>query len=498
MNKYILAIDQGTTSSRALIINREGKTLGIAHRGFDQIFPQSGWVEHDAEKIWSSQNDALFAALAEAKLTLKDVAAIGITNQRETTVVWDKNTSQPIAPAIVWQDRRTAPLCQTLKDKGYEELFKKKTGLLLDPYFSGTKLKWILDNIPSAKTKARNGELAFGTIDSWLLWKLTDGKIHATDVTNASRTLLYNIHDLNWDEELLEILDIPRSLLPEVRSSSEVYGETCAKKFGHSIPIAGIAGDQQAALFGQACFEKGDAKITFGTGCFILANTGTKALSPRTGLITSIAYQIDNITTYTLEGSVFFGGAVVQWLRDNLHIIKSAADIEALASTVDDCGGVTFVPAFTGLGAPYWNPHARGMIMGISRGTTAGHIARATLEGIAFQVASVIKLMTEDIGINSLKVDGGASDNNLLMQIQSDLLQQNLRRPKQKELTALGVSFLAGLAIGYWKSREEIAQIWQQDRSFSPSITTSESLEKNKLWEKAVLCTQMWSEHEPR
>lgn len=498
MGKYILALDQGTTSSRALILNNEGAIIGLAHREFSQIFPKSGWVEHRPDEIWSSQAAAIEMALSQANLALSNIAAIGITNQRETTIVWDRQSSRPIYNAIVWQDRRTTPLCEKLKAEGYEPLFRKKTGLLLDPYFSGSKLKWILDNLPDAKKMAAEGRLAFGTVDSWLLWKLTEGRIHATDATNASRTLLYNIHTQAWDQELLDIFDIPRSLLPEVRSSSEIYGECSGSLFTTSVPIAGIAGDQQAALFGQSCFEVGSGKITYGTGSFILINTGKNAINSSKGLLTSIAYRLGNETTYTLEGSVFIGGAAVAWLRDCLGIIKTSSEVEALAASTEDSGGTVFVPAFTGLGAPYWDPHARGMIMGLSRGTTAAHIARATLEGIAFQIAGLIDLIAEEIEINRLKVDGGASNNNLLMQLQADFLGLPLQRPHCKEVTACGAAFLAGLAVGCWKSPKEIQKLWNEEQLFTPALSNEQRQVRKDLWEKAVACVQLWGKHESR
>ena len=492
--KYILALDQGTTSSRALIVDHSGNIVGMAQKELRQIFPKPGWIEHDASEIWSSQASVMAEALASAHLTMRDIAGIGITNQRETTIVWDRKTSLPIYNAIVWQDRRTADTCQELKIENYEPLFQEKTGLLLDPYFSGTKLKWILDNVPNVRSRAEKGELAFGTVDSWLVWKLTDGRQHVTDATNASRTLLYNIHTGEWDEELLEILTIPHALLPKVKDSSEVYDDCSADVCSIATPIGGIAGDQQAALFGQSCFKEGMGKVTYGTGCFILMNTGNKPVYSNNHLLTTVAYKIGNETKYALEGSVFIGGAVVQWLRDNLGIIKNSSDVELLAQKVTDSQGVVFVPAFTGLGAPYWKPNARGIIMGLTRGTTKAHIALAALEGIAFQVADVIEVMQEGIEIEELRVDGGAIEDNLLMQIQTDFLKIPLVRPKWKEVTALGACFLAGLAVGYWKDQEEIQKLWQKEHQFQPALDDLELTKRKKQWKKAIQCTQMWGE----
>lgn len=490
--QYILALDQGTTSSRAIILTKEGHIVGIAQKELQQIFPNPGWVEHNACEIWSSQASVMTGALAMAHLKMRDIAAIGITNQRETTIVWDRKTSHPIHNAIVWQDRRTRTFCQSLKQEGYEPLFQKKTGLLLDPYFSGTKLRWILDNVPNAREKAERGELAFGTVDSWLLWQLTDGRYHITDATNASRTLLYNIHTHEWDNELLEILKIPRSLLPQVRDSSEVYAECSSTVCSSSTPIAGIAGDQQAALFGHSCFKKGMGKATYGTGCFILMNTGPKPAPVKNHLLTTIAYKIGNKTHYALEGSVFIGGAVVQWLRDNLGIIKHSRDIETLAKQSMNSNGVTFVPAFTGLGAPYWDPNTRGTIFGLTRGTQNSHIAYAALESIAFQVADVLDLMHELTPITQLRVDGGAVENNLLMQIQADYSNIPLVRPKWKEMTALGACFLAGLAVGFWKDLDEIQKLWKKEHEFFPSINDVKRKEAKNKWDKAVHWAKMW------
>jgi len=492
--KYILALDQGTTSSRALIVDHSGNIIGMAQKEFRQIFPKPGWVEHDASEIWSSQAAVVAEALATAHLNMRDIAGIGITNQRETTIVWDRKTSRPICNAIVWQDRRTADICRKLKLNEYEPLFHEKTGLLLDPYFSGTKLKWILDNVPHARARAEKGELAFGTVDSWLVWKLSEGRQHVTDATNASRTLLYNIHTGEWDEELLDILTIPRALLPEVKNSSEVYGDCSGDVCSTATPIGGIAGDQQAALFGQSCFNEGMGKATYGTGCFILMNTGNKPVHSKNHLLTTVAYKIGNETKYALEGSVFIGGAVIQWLRDNLGVIRNSNEVEALARQAVDSQGVVFVPAFTGLGAPYWDPDARGIIMGLTRGTTKAHIAFAALEGIAFQVADVIEVMQEETEIEELRVDGGAIENNLLMQIQTDLLNIPLIRPKWKEVTALGACFLAGLAVGYWKDQEEIQKLWKKEQEFQPSLDESILKKRKKQWKKAIQCLQTWGQ----
>lgn len=494
---YILALDQGTTSSRAIIFDREGNSLAVAQKEFEQHFPQSGWVEHDAGEIWSSQVGVATEAMSRAGLRPRDIAGIGITNQRETTVVWDRKTGKPIHNAIVWQDRRTAGFCDQLKEDGYEELFRKKTGLLLDSYFSGTKVRWILDNVEGAREKADNGDLAFGTIDSWLIWNLTGGKLHITDVTNASRTLMLNIHTGTWDDELLDILDVPRSMLPEVRSSSEIYGYASGDIFSSKTPIAGIAGDQQAATFGQRCISPGMAKNTYGTGCFMLMHTGTEAIPSENNLLTTIAWKLgDHPIEYALEGSVFIAGAVVQWLRDGLGIIKNSSEVEALARSVDDNGGVYLVPAFAGLGAPHWDPYARGTIVGISRGTTHGHIARAALEGIAFQVADVLEAMEKDSGIDirELRVDGGAAENDLLMQIQTDLLDAPLVRPSITETTALGAAYLAGLAVGYWDSAEEISRLWKADKHFEPRIDDDARALLKNGWNKALDRARNWAE----
>lgn len=492
--KYILSLDQGTTSSRAVLVKPDGSIKASAQKEFKQFFPFPGQVEHDANEIWSSQASVIAEVLTKCGVRAAEIAAIGITNQRETTLVWERKTGKPICNAIVWQDRRTTELCQQLKNGGYEPLFKERTGLLIDPYFSGTKLRWILKNIPGAYERALLGELAFGTVDSWLLWKLTGGKQHLTDATNASRTLLFNIHTCQWDQQLLEILEIPKALLPEVRSSSEIYGYTDVEVLPGKIPISGMAGDQQAALFGQACFEPGMVKATYGTGCFLLKNTGTTPVPSKNHLLTTIAYQIHGATFYALEGSVFIGGAVVQWLRDGLGIIKHSSDVEKLAASVPDSNGVYFVPAFTGLGAPHWDPYARGVIVGLTRGTTAAHIARAALEGIAFQVADVLTAMENDSGLPSpeVRVDGGAVKDQVLMQFQSDILETPLSRPKITELTALGAAYLAGLAVGYWKDQAEIASYWREDKKFLPSACKTHVQSLRQKWKKALECAQLW------
>jgi len=487
--QYILSIDQGTTSSRAVIFNKTGRIITIAQKEFSQILPKPGWVEQNPQEIWSSVQSVIAEALANAGLSGSNIHAIGIANQRETTVIWDKNTGKPIYNAIVWQSRQTADICQELKNKGVENIFREKTGLVIDPYFSGTKIKWILDNVEKARQKAENGDLLFGTIDTWLLWKLTKGKVHATDYSNASRTLLYNIHQLKWDEELLSYLNIPNSILPEVRNSSEIFGYTVPETFaGYSVPIGGIAGDQQAALFGQTCFEQGMVKNTYGTGCFILMNTGNKAYLSEKGLLTTIAWRINNKIDYALEGSVFVAGAAVQWLRDGLTIINNAEEIESEAAKVKDSGGIYVVPAFVGLGTPYWDAEVRGSIFGLTRGTKKEHIARATLESIAYQNKDVISVMQEETGIEIplLKVDGGAVSNNILMQFQSDILGTKIQRPKCMETTALGAAFLAGLAVGFWKDTEEIAETWKMDREFTPQMEKQTAENLYEKWQKAV------------
>ena len=470
MNDYILAIDAGTTSSRAILFDRKGNTVGVSQHEFTQHFPKESWVEHDATEIWETQLLAIREVLKNQSITASQIHAMGITNQRETTILWDRKTGIPVHNAIVWQDRRTASICETLEKAGKAPLFYEKTGLLLDAYFSGTKIKWILDQDPELRTQAEKGELAFGTVDSWLIWNLTQGAVHATDVTNASRTLLFNIHSLDWDQELLDALDIPKALLPKVVSCSEKVGSTAEVLFDSSIPISGIAGDQQAALFGQMCIETGDVKNTYGTGCFCIMNTGTTPVQSKNKMLTTIGYQLNGEVHYALEGSVFVAGAAVQWLRDQLGIISSAPEIEALAQTVENNGGVTFIPALAGLGAPHWDPHATGSIIGITRGTQKGHIARATLEAIAMRTKEIITAMQKDADITfkSLKVDGGGSTNNLLMQIQSNLLGVEVIRPETTETTALGAAFFAGLASGYWPSVESLSDIWKIDKQFSP------------------------------
>jgi len=494
--KYVLALDQGTTSSRAILFDRTGAIKSIARQPFEQIFPQPGWVEHDPAEIWNTQLSVAAGALQQAGVSPDEVAAIGITNQRETTVVWDRKSGKPVCNAIVWQDRRTAGLCDQLKQKGLEETVKKKTGLVTDAYFSGTKLHWILENVPGAMKRAQAGELCFGTIDSWLIWNLTGGKSHCTDVSNASRTMLYNIHTLQWDDEILDILNIPRSVLPEVVASSGVVAETGLAQMKGAIPIGGIAGDQQAALFGQLCLKEGMVKNTYGTGCFLMMNTGEKAVYSGNNLLTTVAWQLDGKTTYALEGSVFIAGAAVQWLRDGLKIIQSSGDVEKLAAEVPDNGGVYFVPALAGLGAPYWDPYARGTFVGITRGTTASHFARAALEAIAYQSADVMKAMEADAGkaITELRVDGGAVINNLLMQFQADVMQCRVIRPVILETTALGAAYLAGLAVGFWKNTGELEFQWKKDRLFEPSLPRIEAEQLLKQWHRAVERSRQWIE----
>ncbi len=494
MEKFILAFDQGTTSSRAIIFDKTGTVKSVAQKEFEQIFPKPGWVEHDPNEIWSSQAEVAVETISNSNINGNDIAAIGITNQRETTIVWDRESGEPIYNAIVWQDRRTAKYCDSLKEQGREEMIREKTGLVIDAYFSGTKVKWILDNVKGARKKAEAGKLAFGTIDSWLIWKLTQGDKHVTDATNASRTLLYNINDNCWDKELLEILTIPESMLPKVTASSEIVGHTKTAIFTHAIPIAGIAGDQQAALFGQQCTQPGMAKNTYGTGCFMLMNTGSKAIKSENNLLTTIAWKIDGKVTYALEGSIFIAGASVQWVRDQLGLISSASEIENLALTVKDNGGIYFVPALTGLGAPHWDQYARGIVIGITRGTSNGHFARATLEGIAFQVMDVLKAMEADseIEIKELRVDGGAAANNLLLQFQAETLQSPVIRPKQLETTALGAAYLAGLAVGFWKDLNELQMQWAKDKTFIPKITPSKMGKSIRKWEKALSKAKTW------
>jgi glycerol kinase len=495
-DKLILALDQGTTSSRAILFNHNGEIVTISRKTFEQIFPQPGWVEHDPNEIWSSQISVAAEVIAKIGINGKQIAAIGITNQRETTIVWDRETSEPIYNAIVWQDRRTAKYCDELKNAGHTEMIQNKTGLVLDAYFSGTKVKWILDNVPGAREKAEQGKLCFGTVDTWLIWKLSRGALFMTDVSNASRTLLMNIHTLEWDTELLELFDIPIAMLPQIKQSSEIYGETCTTLFSTKIPIAGVAGDQQAALFGQLCTEPGMVKNTYGTGCFMLMNIGDKPVSSKNNLLTTVAWQINNKTTYALEGSVFAGGAVIQWLRDGLKIINNTEEIEALAKTVTDNGGVYFVPALTGLGAPHWDQYARGAILGITRGTTNAHIARAAIEGIAYQVYDLAKAMEADFGQDSkeLRVDGGASSNDLLMQFQSDIFNFNVIRPKTLETTALGAAYLAGLAVGYWNTIDELQKQWSVGRVFTHNKPKSEVDKLLKNWNKAIGRSSNWIE----
>lgn len=494
--KAILALDQGTTSSRAIVFAHDGSIVAVAQQEFAQHYPQAGWVEHDAEEIWQSQVATARAAMAKAGLKAADIAAIGITNQRETAVLWDRRTGEPVGRAIVWQDRRTSQFCDELKAAGHAGMIQERTGLVIDAYFSGSKLRWMLDHIPEARRKAERGDLAFGTIDSWLVWKLTGGARHITDASNASRTMLYNLHTGDWDEDLLRVLAVPRAVLPEVRSSSEVYAETGTDLFGAPIPLAGIAGDQQAALFGQNCFERGLAKNTYGTGCFMLMNTGHEPLISKHQLLTTVAWRMGGRTDFALEGSVFIGGAVVQWLRDGLGIIQSSADVEKLAATVPDCGGVYLVPAFAGLGAPHWDQYARGTMTGLTRGTNAGHIARAALEGIAFQVADVLEVMRLDSGVtmNELRVDGGACANNLLMQFQADILQVRVVRPKVIETTALGAAYLAGLAVGFWKDRTEVQHSWQVDRTFEPRQGPEYAAHRLARWREALSRAGDWEE----
>jgi glycerol kinase len=491
--KLLLAIDQGTTSSRALVTDNTGRVISVAQQEFTQLFPQPGWVEHDPNEIWESQRAVALHVLARANASSTDLAAIGITNQRETTLFWDRKTGEPVCNAIVWQDRRTAPICDQMRADGLFSLIQSKTGLVIDAYFSGTKARWILDNVPGARKKAELGQLAFGTVDSWLIWKLTEGKVHVTDETNASRTMLFNIHTRAWDDELLDVLDIPRSTLPEVKSSSEVYAQATGALAG--VPIAGIAGDQQAALFGQMCSKPGMMKNTYGTGCFMLMNTGTKAVPSKNNLLTTVAWRKSSTTEYALEGSVFIAGAVVQWLRDGLGIIRDSSEVENLAASVKDSGGVYLVPAFTGLGAPHWDAYARGTIVGLTRGSTAAHIARAALDGIAFQVADILTAMESDSSIKmaELRVDGGASANNLLMQFQADLLGVPVVRSANPETTAMGAAYLAGLAVRYYDSLDEIASHWKSDQTFEPTIGKDELQNRLAGWKKALERSKAWA-----
>lgn len=496
MSKYILSFDQGTTSSRAIVFDKQGNIVAVAQKEFRQIFPQPGWVEHDANEIWSTQIGVAAEAIAKAGINAVDIVAIGITNQRETTLVWDRQTSQPVYNAIVWQDRRTSDYCDQLKKDGAAEGIKEKTGLVTDAYFSGTKIKWILDNVPGARERAEKGELCFGTIDSWLLWKLTNGEVFATDMTNASRTMLFNIHTLQWDDELLQLMSIPKSVLPSVRGSSEVYGYTHPSLLSARIPVAGIAGDQQAALFGQMCSRPGMVKNTYGTGCFMLMNTGDQPIASKNNLLTTIAWGINGKVSYALEGSVFIAGAVVQWLRDGLKMIQKSADVEELSLKEVDNGDVFMVPAFTGLGAPYWNQHARGIIVGLTRGSNNSHIARAAVESIAYQTMDVLNAMQADAGIDikEVRVDGGATVNNYLMQFQADILNTTVVRPSITETTALGAAYLAGLAVGYWSDIKEVEAYWQKEKVFEPVMDNEKRRQLQKQWGRAIKAAQAWSD----
>ena len=495
MGKYIMALDQGTTSSRCIIYDKKGNMVSVAQKEFTQIYPKAGWVEHDAMEIWSTQMGVAQEALLKINCTYEDIEAIGITNQRETTVVWDKDTGIPICNAIVWQCRRTAEYCDELAAQGYGDMIRNKTGLLIDAYFSGTKLKWILDNVPGARQKADAGKLLFGTIETWLIWKLTEGKVHVTDYSNASRTMMFNINTLQWDDEILEILEIPKSMLPEPKPSSCIYGESATTIFGGPVKIAGAAGDQQAALFGQTCFTAGEGKNTYGTGAFLLINTGEKPVFSKNGLVTTIAWGLDGKVNYALEGSVFVCGAAVQWLRDELDIIESSPQSEKMAKKVPDNGGVYVVPAFVGLGAPYWDPYARGAVLGITRGSNKYHLVRATLESMAYQTKDLIDAMIEDLGesLVALKVDGGACANNFLMQFQSDILGCEVKRPVCIETTSLGAAYLAGLATGYWESKEDVIENWQVERTFSPDMDEAQKTELLAGWKKAVGCVKGWA-----
>lgn len=495
MEQYILSLDQGTSSSRAIVFDRKGQICSMAQREFTQYFLKPGWVEHNPHEIWSSQASVIAEAIAAIDINGLNIAGIGITNQRETTIVWDRETEEPVYNAIVWQDRRTSEYCDSLKAEGKTEWIREKTGLIIDAYFSATKIKWILDNVPGARERAEKGKLMFGTVDTWLIWRLTRGEVHVTDPSNASRTMLFNIRTLQWDEELLKLFDIPASMMPEVRSSSEVYGATKTTIFAHKVPIAGIAGDQQAALFGQMCVEPGSVKNTYGTGCFLLMNSGEKPIASKNNLLTTIAWKIGDKVNYALEGSIFVGGSVVQWLRDGLGIIRSSSEVEALAASVPDTGGVYFVPALTGLAAPHWDQYARGAISGISRGTTAAHIARAALEGIAYQTLDVLKAMQADSGVQfkELKVDGGASANNLLMQFQADIAGVTVRRPMIRETTALGAAYLAGLATGVWRDLNDIKGQWTLDKLYEPQMEAARARELVDGWHKAVERARGWA-----
>ena len=488
MSRYILALDQGTSSSRAIVFDKEGQAKAVAQKEFTQIFPKPGWVEHNPMEIWSSQAAVIAEAITSIDINGLDIAGIGITNQRETTIVWDAETGEPVYNAIVWQDRRTSEYCDSLKEKGLTDTIRSKTGLIIDAYFSATKIRWILENVPHAREKAEQGKLRFGTVDTWLIWMLTRGDVHVTDVSNASRTMVYNIHDLCWDKELLDLFGIPESMMPQVKSSSEIYGYTKTTLFAHEVPVSGIAGDQQAALFGQMCTDPGSVKNTYGTGCFLLMNTGTKPIMSSNNLLTTIAWKIGGEVNYALEGSIFVAGSVVQWLRDGLGIIKSSSEVEALAASVTDNGGVYYVPALTGLGAPYWDQYAKGCIYGLSRGTTAAHIARAALEGIAFQTMDIVNAMEKDAGVRlaELKVDGGASRNNLLMQFQADILSTSVIRPKVTETTALGAAYLAGLAVGFWESIDHIKSQWAVETAFVPKAEDADIRTLKEGWKDAI------------
>lgn len=496
MPQYILSLDQGTTSSRAIVFDKKGQIVSVEQKDFKQYFPKSGWVEHDPQEIWSSQSAVMIESLASQGIKAADIAAIGITNQRETTIVWDRKTGKAIYNAIVWQDRRTAAYCDELKAKGKAKIIAEKTGLILDAYFSATKIKWILDNVPGAKEKAGKGELAFGTIDTWLIWKLTAGKTHATDISNASRTMIYNIHEEKWDEELLSLFNIPMSMLPQVKESSEIIGETAGDILSHKIPIAGVAGDQQAALFGQLCTQSGMAKTTYGTGCFLVMNTGEKPVQSKNKLLTTVAWKVKGKINYALEGSVFIGGAAIQWLRDGIELFGHARESEQLAISLEDNDGVYFVPALSGLGAPHWDQNARGAFFGITRGTTIAHMTRAALEAIAYQVYDVIKAMEKDSGepTKELRVDGGATANNFLMQFQADILNCAIQRPKIIETTALGAAFLAGLAVGFWKDEEELKALWESDRNFEPKMDPEKVKNYLHFWHKAIERSKNWVE----
>ena len=498
MAKFVMALDAGTTSNRCILFNEKGEMCSVAQKEFTQYFPKPGWVEHDAIEIWLTQYAVAAEALAKLNVTAADIAAIGITNQRETTIVWDKNTGEPVYHAIVWQDRRTAEYCDSLVAKGLKESFRAKTGLVIDPYFSGTKIRWILENVEGARERAEKGELLFGTVETWLIWKLTGGKVHVTDYSNASRTMLYNIIDLKWDEEILKELNIPACMLPEVRPSSCVYGETTEDLFGGSIPISGAAGDQQSALFGQTCFNPGEAKNTYGTGCFMLMNTGEKPVFSKNGLVTTIAWGLDGKVEYALEGSIFVAGSAIQWLRDQLRLVDSAPDSEYFAKKVKDTNGCYVVPAFTGLGAPHWDPYARGAILGLTRGVNKYHVIRATLDSLCYQVNDVLQAMKADSGIElaALKVDGGASANDLLMQIQSDIIQAPVHRPVCVETTAMGAAYLAGLAVGYWTSKEDVIRNWSIDKVFTPEISEEDRNKRVAGWNKAVRCVYGWAKDE--